>query len=227
MVHRQRKNKLKRNDLLRYALWGAVAATAEANRRHYHMQTTWLPHLLTNSLSLLLPDAMRALLPRRPRNEVEQILACMARDNDDYVVYVAPLAVGYILSHPKFNIYKGDWAQIRLAGFGLDAIPHSATAMALTALVIDSARVTAEVENSPTLLSRLIDWAGNHAALTSLGVLGALTLIWEYGEYGIHQHEMALRGDATQINMQWSAEDTAADVASNLIGWAAGVVLRR
>lgn len=217
-------------DLLRYALWGAVAATAEANRRYYGLQTTWLPHLLTNTLSLLLPDAVRLILrgpQRRPRNEIEEVLVDMVRDNDDYVVYVAPLALGYVLSHPRFNIYKGEWAEIRAAGFGLDTIPHTATALALTALVRDSLDATARADESRTPLGSLLDWAADHSALCSLGVLGALTIIWEYGEYRIHQHEMGLLGDTTRINMQWSVEDTCKDVLSNLIGWALAVALRR
>ncbi len=220
-------NLLSNRDLLRYGLWGVMAATAEANRRHYHMRTTWLPHLLTNTLSLLLPDALRLLFGRRrPRNAVEAVLFRMARDNDDYVVYVAPLAAGYILSHPRFNIYKGDWAELRLAGFGLDSIPHTATAMALSALVQDSLQVVADVDDN-TIFSRVLDTAARHSALASLGVLGVLTFIWEYGEYRVHIAEMAERGSAELINMQWSAADTRKDVMSNLLGWLLAALTRR
>ncbi len=219
---------MKRSDLFRYLLWGAVAWTADANRRHYHMQTTWLPHLLTNTASLLLPDAVRLLLPRkRARNEVEEVLIKVVRDNDDYVAYVTPLAVGYLLSHPRFNIYKGAWADLKVAGFGLDAIPHSLTALALTALVTDSLEVAADVNDDPTWFGRLLDWCGRHAGLFSLGVLAALTFIWEYGEYRIHNLEMAERGDVAQINMQWSAKDTQQDILANLLGWALAILLRR
>lgn len=214
-------------DLSRYALWLAVALTADANRRHYHMQTTWLPHLLTNSLSLLLPDALRLILPhRKPRNEIEQIMIRMARDNDDYVLYVAPLAAGYILSHPRFNIYKGDWAEIRMGGFGLDALPHTATATAATLLAYDSVRVAAEADKSNSLIGRLLDWGQAHPALFSFAALAALTAFWEYGEYRVHKLELAQRGDMKLINMQWSVEDTRRDVLSNFLGWLLGVLLR-
>jgi len=219
---------LRNRDLFRYGLWAVLAATADANRRHYHMATTWLPHLLTNTLSLLLPDALRRLFGRRrPRNAVEAVMFRMARDNEDYVLYVAPLAAGYILSHPRFNIYKGDWAELRLMGFGLDSIPHSATAMALSALVQDSLSVVADVDDEGTLLSRALDTAARHSALVSLGVLGALTFIWEYGEYRIHKAEMAERGSAELINMQWSAADTRKDILSNLLGWLLAALTRR
>lgn len=219
---------MRNRDLFRYGLWAVLAATADANRRHYHMATTWLPHLLTNTLSLLLPDALRRLFGRRrPRNAVEAVMFRMARDNEDYVLYVAPLAAGYILSHPRFNIYKGDWAELRLMGFGLDSIPHSATAMALSALVQDSLSVVADVDDEGTLLSRALDTAARHSALVSLGVLGALTFIWEYGEYRIHKAEMAERGSAELINMQWSAADTRKDILSNLLGWLLAALTRR
>ena len=48
--------------------------------------------------------------------------------------------------------------------------------------------------------------AAGIAVISSLGALGALTVIWEYGEYRIHQHEMSLLGDTTRINMQWSVD---------------------
>lgn len=215
-------------DLLRYAIWGVVALTANANRRHYHMATTWLPHLIANSISLLLPDALRLLLAHpRPRNNVEAVVMTMARDNPDYVLYVTPLAAGYVLSHPRFNIYKGGWAELRWKGFGLDAIPHAATGLAFTALVRDSLRVTADVDASPGVLGRLLDWSAERSALVSLALLGLITFFWEYGEYRVHVRELALRGDVTLINMQWSGQDTRQDILSNLIGWALGVLLRR
>src|SRR3954462_6196847 len=90
-------------DILRYGLWLAVAATAEANRREYHMSTTWLPHLLTNSLSLFLPELYRsislngksAILP----HDLSEPLNRLLKDNPRYAGYVMPLALGYILSH--------------------------------------------------------------------------------------------------------------------------------
>ena len=218
-------------DFLRYFVWGVVAATADANRREYHMSTTWLPHLVTNSITLLLPDALRLLIPANHKHDnlVEAVMDEMVRDNPKYVIYVIPLAAGYILSHPKFNIFKGDMGDIRVAGLGLDAIPHSATGFALSALVQDTLQTAAELEpTNQSALARLIRFANRYPALVSLGVLSALTFFWEYGEYRVHQHELELRGgDISKINMMWSAEDTARDVVANLLGWAAAALLGR
>ncbi len=215
---------MKLPDLLRYGIWGVLAVTADANRREYHMSTTWLPHLVTNSITLLLPDALRLLIPskRKPTNLVEDVMDEMVRDNPKYVVYVAPLAAGYILSHPKFNIFKGDMGDIRVAGLGLDAIPHGATGFALTALVQDTLQTAAEFEpNNNSAFTRFVRLCSRHPAITTFGVLGALTFFWEYGEYSVHQHEMELRGgDISKINMMWSADDTARDVFANFLGWA-------
>jgi hypothetical protein len=53
---------MRASDLARYGLWCGIVVTAEGNRREYHMATTWLPHLATNTLSLLLPDIYRMLI---------------------------------------------------------------------------------------------------------------------------------------------------------------------
>src|SRR3954451_14773734 len=98
--------------LLRYGIWCGVLATAEGNRREYHMTTTWLPHLATNSISLLLPDIYRLVARAKPDpthsqslpGELGQViggtLKTMLCDNPAYVLYVAPLALGYLLSSP-------------------------------------------------------------------------------------------------------------------------------
>lgn len=213
-------------DWLRYGLWALVAYTAYANRREYRMQTTWLPHLVTNSLSLLLPDVVLRLLPRRSRsrNVVEDTLVKMVRDNPNYAMYVAPLALGYIASHPRFNIYKGKWGEMRLAGFGLDSIPHSATAFALTGLVNDTLRVMAHQAEFEGQIAKALRWGNDRRALVSLAVLALITFWWEYGEYRVHNYEMSERGDAAQINMQWSAADTAKDARSNFLGWLLAVL---
>jgi hypothetical protein len=215
--------------MLRYGIWAAIAATAEANRREYHMRTTWLPHFATNTLTLLLPDALRLLFPpgHKPANLAEQVLFDMVRDNPNYVVYVAPLASGYLLSHPKFNIFKGDMAEIRVAGLGPDALPHGATGFALTALVTDTLETACRVQSMNGPLVRLARRCNQNPALTSFGVLAALTFFWEYGEYRVHVHEMELQGgDIGKINMMWSADDTARDVVANLLGWALALLLR-
>lgn len=211
-------------DALRYGLWGLVAWTADANRRHYGMTTAWLPHLAANSLSLLLPDVIRPWMPRRPTSAVVRVAQDMIAENDTYVAYVAPLAAGYILSHPSFNIYKGDMAEIRVAGFGLDALPHSATAMALTMLVEDTVESATRARPENRFLRALVRWCAERPALTSLGVLALVTFGWEYAEYKVNKHEMAIKGSAEDINMQWSVDDTAHDVASNMLGWLAGAI---
>src|SRR5688572_7394034 len=126
------------DDLLRYGLWCGVAVTAAGNRRLYAMTTTWLPHFAANTVSLLLPDMLRLVAPRaRLSGESacqgvgELFHSAMTRvvcDNPRYVLYVVPLASGYLLSAPWLNIYKGELGDLRLAGFGLDALPHVATA---------------------------------------------------------------------------------------------------
>ncbi|MBK8025456.1 MAG: hypothetical protein IPK19_29695 [Chloroflexi bacterium] len=207
----------------------AVAQTAYANRQHYRMVTTWLPHLLTNSLSLLLPDLVRALFaPRyRPRTLIEDTLITMVRDNPRYAVYVAPLAVGYILSHPRFNIYKGAIGDLRVGGMGLDAIPHSATAFTFSVLVADTFDTMGKREQYRDVLARFVQWGSQNPEVASLLFLALITLNWEYGEYRVHEYELALKGDASLINLQWSMQDTLRDVGANLFGWFTAMLWRR
>lgn len=214
---------------LRYLLWILMAFTAFANRQHYRMMTTWLPHLLTNTVSLLLPDALRrAFAPQhRPHNIVEDTLITMVRDNPNYSIYVAPLAIGYILSHPKFNIYKGRMGELNIAGFGLDTLPHSATAFAFSALVADTFDTMGQRKQYSGMLADFVRWGRHRPELLSLALLGLITLNWEFGEYQIHERELKQRGDITLINMQWSMADTLRDVVSNLLGWGAAMLWRR
>jgi len=217
--------------LLRYGLWCGVLATAEGNRREYHMTTTWLPHLTTNTISLLLPDIYRLLaraksgpahsgsIPSELRQVIEGTLTTVLCDNPAYVLYVTPLALGYLLSSPWLNIYKGDLAERRLAGFGLDALPHAMTAFALTALTTDTARVVGEQSSSTAQLAELGSLIDRCQTLISAIVLVAATIAWEMGEHRIYQYELARRGSREQINMQWSVSDTAYDCAANVIGW--------
>jgi hypothetical protein len=211
-------------DIFRYLLWGGLIATADANRREYRMITPWLPHLIYNTTALLLPDIVRILIPkqRRDLNFAEQLLVKMVRDNKNYAIYVSPLTIGYMLSHPRFNIYKGDMAEIRVAGFGLDAIPHGATAFSLTMLLNDGLRTAARLDKSKNWFSRLLDWGSRNREITSFAGLIAATVVWEISEYNVHNYELAERGDVTKINMQWSVDDTARDVAANTIGWLIG-----
>lgn len=211
-------------DIIRYALWGGIVATANANRRHYHMTTTWLPHLLFNTLTLLLPEIYGLLAPSRPAQDertrlLHDTLTAMVRDNPRYVLYVAPLAAGYLLSHPRFNIYKGAMAEMRLAGFGLDALPHSATAFALAALVGDTAREAATHMPAEHDLAAALRWCDRHQALLSAAALTLATISWETGEYLMYRSELAQRGNMERINMQWSPRDMLFDCAANVAGW--------
>lgn len=219
------------SDGLRYLLLGGVAATAEANRRHYHLTTTWLPHLLIDAAVLLLPEAVRRLPNRAGAQSSEQAglrgaLQALVCDNPRYALYVTPLVLGYLTSNPHFNIYKGQLGQLRVYGFGLDAIPHSTTAFALTALVWDAAEQATHHCTGDGVSAQLADWAYRRPALASGLVLALATLVWELGEYRIHQHELACRGSAEAINMQWSPSDTLFDCLSNALGWAAAVAWR-
>ena len=176
---------MQRSNLLRYGLWLAVAATAAANRREYHMSTTWLPHLVTNSLSLLLPDLYRVVAPDNVQNttdphnknvllpeDLTKPLDILLKEDPQYAGYVMPLALGYILSHPRFNIYKGKMGELRLAGLGLDAIPHSAAQpWRFTALVCDTVDAAAETLPTNSPLAPIAQWSDQHKALFSAAVL--------------------------------------------------------
>lgn len=216
-------------DIARYGLAAGIAATANANRRAYHMRTTWLPHLALNSVALLLPDLLRPVLAQRSVADAKATtlldlavatLTELVCKNPAYVAYVAPLAAGYLLSHPDFNIYKGAWGELAIAGFGLDALPHAATAFALVRLSVDAANAAAEHADLRNPLADLLRWCQTHEALFSAAVLALATVVWELAEYRVYRHELAQRGDPALINMQWSLDDTAADVLANLIGWA-------
>jgi hypothetical protein len=239
----RRKAHMRIGTLLRYGIWAGIVQTAYANRRYYHMTTTWLPHLATNSAALLLPDLYRLVAPAAaPRatsntvtdtsplhdewNTMQSIFTQLVADNPSYVAYVAPLAAGYLLSHPQFNIYKGHMADLRLAGLGLDALPHSSTAFALTALTCDTAAAVRNDHAARGLLAGLFRWGAHHQTLFSGMVLILATAIWEFGEYRIYRHEMAQRGDMSKINMQWSVQDMLSDCASNTIGWAVALAWR-
>lgn len=231
--------------IIRYGLWGGIIATANANRRHYRMTTTWAPHLLMNTLTLLLPEIYRActsrcLQPARPLQTTPTIsgvaanghiihttLMTMVCDNPRYAIYVTPLAAGYLVSHPRFNIYKGAWAAKEFAGLGLDALPHISAAFALTALVHDTARTAAGIATNQHPLDRLLQWCNQHHRLVSATVLALVTAVWEIGENRVYHYELAQRGDPAAINMQWSRRDMLQDCAANAIGWVLALVYDR
>lgn len=225
-------NTTTKSDLTRYALWLGIAATAAANRQHYQMTTTWLPHLASNTVSLLLPDVYRLVdrvMPPAPElpadlSTLRATFDALIRDNPRYAAYVAPLAAGYLTSHPQFNIYKGRMGELQLAGFGLDAIPHSATAFALSKL-IHATLAEAARHARHTTFGRLIGWASQRPRMISGATLALVSIVWEVNEYLVHRQELAEKGSIEAINMQWSPGDTATDVLANAAGWAAAAVL--
>ncbi len=233
-------------DIARYALLGGLVATANANRRHYRMATTWLPHLSMDAFVLLFPDIYRLLAPHLEQHAaqpgepgepdstaaegwqvVHRTFKAMVQDNPRYVLYATPLIVGYLLSHPQFNIYKGAWGEMEVAGFGFDALPHSLTAFALSMLVCDTARTGAHLAHGEHALERLLRWCHRNDEVCSALVLALVTLVWEGGEYRIYRHEMATVGNRDEINMQWSLNDTLQDCASNTLGWALAMILQQ
>lgn len=218
LMSRESKS-VKRRDMLRYALWALMAQTAYANRQHYHMVTTWLPHFLTNTAALLLPDVLRRVFSKthQPRNIVEETLIAAVRDNPSYASQIAPLTLGYIISHPRFNIYKGELAQLRFGGLGLDAIPHGVTAFTLSSLIMETLTTIQQRNCYTGLLADLARWGSRKPALTTFGLLALLTAFWESGEYRIYRYEMLIRGNLDAINMQWSRADTARDIATNML----------
>lgn len=230
---------MKPTDLLRYVLWCGVLYTANANRKYFGLPTTWVIHLTLNSFSLFLPEWLRlanVLLQLDARTKHKRAFRATAHatlqdavvNNPNYALYVAPVALAYMVSHPKFNIYKGEFAKMRLFGFGLDAIPHSTTAFAFTNLMIDTLaafrRHTPANASWRELAERADEYSGNLAGAFLIGA----SALYEAGEYAINQEELReTGGDESKINLVWSAQDTLFDVMSNALGWVAAVVIRK
>lgn len=210
-----------------------MVGTANANRRYFGLATTWVPHLLGNTAALLLPEIyglVAGALRLTDRLEVEQhsswsalhqSLEQLARDNPDYLDYVAPAALAYIVSHPHFNIYRGKWGEFNILGFGLDSIPHTTTAYALSNLLYDTVEIVAAKVRPDMPLEPPVRWLAARKHLFTAGVILFLTLIYETSEYLIQQSELKARDyDPSRINMMWSVKDTIFDALSNGLGWA-------
>lgn len=225
---------------LRYLLWLGLVLTADANRRHFGLPTTWVFHLSGNSLALLLPELYEAAtrrfrLDRRARGAGSNLLTVahhvvqdLAVNNPNYVEYVGPPAAAYIVSHPRFNIYKGKWGRIRVMGLGLDAIPHGATAFALSNLVMDTLDTARHYEPHPRGPAAPLNWMYRHPAATALGFLALASAVYETGEYKIFREEYARTGgDRSKMNMEWSVPDTLRDLLANTVGYLAAVARRR
>lgn len=226
-------------DLLRYALWLGVANTARANRKYYGLPTTWAIHLALNSFILFLPELYRGaavLFRLDARAQTKQnfisaaqgMVADAAANNPQYALYVAPVALAYIVSHPQFNIYKGSLAELRLFGFGLDALPHSATAFAFTNLMIDALDAFHAHTPADAPWATLAARADEHSYLVAGALLAGASALYEAGEYAIHKQELReTGGDASKINLVWSAQDTLFDLMSNTLGWLTATLLRK
>ena len=231
--------KLKSTDLLRYGLWLGVLNTANANRKYFGLPTTWVIHLTLNSLILFLPELAQATayvlqLKGRARfkHDLLTTLYYVTEDvvvnNPNYALLVAPVPVAYMVSHPKFNIYKGDFAQLRFLGFGLDAIPHSTTAFGFTNLAMDALDSLRKHTPRDAKWRSLVVMADKHSAEIAGAFLASASVLYESGEYEIHAEELReAHGDESKINMEWSVQDTTFDLLSNTLGWLAGVVWRK
>lgn len=231
--HRRLKN------AARYGVWLALAYTANANRRHFGLATTWVPHLVGNSVALFLPellglfDRMFRLADRLPPERYPTAAALrrtaqdVVVDNPDYVGYVAPAALAYVVSHPQFNIYRGSWGEKSFLGFGYDSIPHSTTAFALSNLAYDTIAAAARHTPPRALIYPPVKAVAARRTLVVAAFLAGLTLFYEMSEYIIYRSELEARDhDISQINMMWSVKDTVFDVLSNTIGWALAVLRR-
>ncbi len=221
---------------IRLALWLALLVTANANRKHFGLRTTWLPHTLGNTLALALPEITAALDAAATRLDPDSptllALTHTARevtgDPPGWAKTVAPLTLAYVVSHPHFNIYKGKWGDLRFGPFGLDSIPHSATGYAVSALLYRSVDALARKTPRDAWLAPLANFLAAHRVAVSFSVLAGLTLFYEYSEYSIHNQELAeTGGDVERINMMWDIGDTAKDVLSNYLGWLAATFLNR
>ena len=231
MTHEQR---IRPADLLRYGLWTAVLATSLRNRKEYGVPTAWLTHLAGNSVTLLLPDLLRLLPARLVRTSgglPGAVLRTMRRrvwDDPSYAGYVAPLALGFIASHPDYSIYHGRWAELTVCGFGLDSVPHSSAAYALARLLSESV-ITFEHElpAGHKLRPPIRRLAGQVDVLAAVAVL-IVTITWEVSEYLAHHAELKATGRAPdEINMQWSLTDAITDTISNALGLSAAIAVGR
>lgn len=228
-----------RSNLARFALWLGVAGTANANRKFYGLPTTWVFHLALNSFVLFLPELYRGasiflLLDARAQSNRGLFSAAhgMVEDavvnNPRYALYVAPVALAYIVSHPRFNIYKGALAELRILGFGLDALPHSLTAFAFTNLAVEALHALHQHAPPDASWYPVAAFADEHSYAVAGALLASASALYETGEYEIHNEELReTGGDVSKINLVWSAQDTLFDLVSNTLGWLGAVLLRK
>lgn len=218
--------------LVRYGLWATVLGTALRNRKEYGVPTAWLTHLAANTVTLFLPETLRLIhrLPMRVTTALHPFVRTLERrvcDDPAYAGYVAPLAVGFIASHPDYSIYHGYWAEQNILGFGLDSIPHSTAAYTLARLASKTILTLDEELPVQHSLAKPTAWAAAHVDLLATMAVVTVTLIWEIGEYLAHHAEVEATGrHPSEVNMQWSWPDAITDSVSNLIGLAAAIAVR-
>ncbi len=223
---------MKPDQLLRLALWIGVLWSVEGTRKNSRLPTTWMVHLVGNTLLLGLPEIYRGLakafrINARAQHDPEGIVAFgnqvmneMVVENPRYAGYVTPVAGAIIVAHPKIDIYKNDWAERALFGLGLDSIPHSLTAFALTHMVFDFL--------SLPVVARRMPQATRHVRGISGVVLAIASVLYETGELLIHLQETKIvKDDPSKMAMKWSVPDTIQDLFANFLGWFAAVKTRR
>lgn len=217
----------------RAIIWLALAESVRANRAQYpELPTAWVPHGVGNTVILWLPELLAPLAhalrergwatPGSTMGALEYTARAVCIEQETWGIYVAPAALGYALSHPLCNIYRGRLGELEVAGFGLDAIPHSSTAFSLSCLLQDSLVTLAEALPPRSPLGLLVRPLARVPALFSAVVLVGLTVAWEGGEFLMQQEELRRTGgDREAINMQWDLRDTWHDLISNGVGWLA------
>lgn len=222
------------SDSLRYSLWVAVASTAYRNRKEYRVPTAWLTHLVGNTITLLLPEWLRLvhhLTPATGVQHVEPLLRTLDRrvcQDPRYAAYVAPLALGFVASHPSYSIYHGRWADRTIYGFGIDSVPHASAAYALARLLSLTLLTLEDELPQHHPLAPLTQRAVPQVDLLAAAAVALVTLVWEVSEYRAHHAELNATGrDASEINMQWSWPDAITDSISNLAGLTAAIMVRR
>ncbi len=227
-------------DAARYLLYALVLVTANENRKSTGLITSWIFHAIGHTPLLLMPEIYSSLatlfhIPQRAQANptgmwatVNGVMDDLVVDNPHYVEYMAPAAIAYILAFPGHNMYKSEWANEQLFGFGLDSIPHAMTAFALVRFTYDALRALGRHLPPSSPVAAQAQWAEQHAGIIAAGTLAAATAFYEGGEYLIHRAELkAVHNDPTKIAMEWSLADTVQDIISNTAGGLAAAWINR
>lgn len=203
--------------LLRYLILASVAFTANANRKHFGLATTWAIHLTGNGFALLLPDIIRLIdqiappgdSPESAFDRLRAFLNEIIVENPGYVGYVAPVALAYSVSHPGFNIYSGSLGEKKVLGFGMDTIPHSATAFSLTCFVSRMLETAPSYVPSSTAFGKTVRKLAQNRQVSTAVAITMLSVVYEFAEFIINRIELSeADGDESKINMHWDVPDT-------------------